>query len=103
MAFVPAGVMVERPRTRPRPLSRILSDYSARQGSRRNTGYVGRVSNNNETLGEREAKGFVTPTFAAHLETVHGADWRMMTHHEAIARVAESIASDRRLKALTTP
>ena len=53
------------------------------------------VRDNNETLGEREAQGFVTSTFAAQLEEMHGSRWRTMTHAEATAVLLKRIESDR--------
>ena len=48
-----------------------------------------------ETLGEREAQGFVTATFAAQLEEMHGPRWRALTHAEAMAVILKRIESGR--------
>ena len=53
------------------------------------------LRDNNETLGEREAQGFVTLTFAAQLEQMHGSRWRTLTHAEAIAVTLKRIESGR--------
>jgi hypothetical protein len=57
------------------------------------------MHDNDETLGDREAHGFIPLTFAAHLEESHGPDWRALTHRQALAFTLEGIERDRKLSA----
>jgi hypothetical protein len=57
------------------------------------------MHDNDETLGEREAHGFIPLTFAVHLEQSHGPDWRSLTHRQALASTLEAIETDRKLSA----